>query len=168
MSLARHAAGHNDDIMRCLHCGAPVEPPADYCAEHRPPGPSDCGNCSGVEWVCENHEDRPWGGLSADPMACECGAGAPCPVCNREMACVPYLPSWRSISSAPVDGTEVLISGGTIEYSAETFPTARRFNGVAIARYNELSGEWDGGYGSEYDGTYWHKPAGWMPLPTPI
>lgn len=36
---------------------------------------SDCNNCGGEEWVCENHQDRGFGAAS-------CGAGAPCPVCN--------------------------------------------------------------------------------------
>ena len=46
---------------------------------------SVCRNCAGEEWVCENHEDRPWNDRVA--FGCECGAGAPCPVCNKEMAC---------------------------------------------------------------------------------
>lgn len=50
-----------------------------------------CRNCGSTGWVCENHEDRPWGGLSDDPVACECGAGSPCPVCQREMACAPGI-----------------------------------------------------------------------------
>jgi len=44
-----------------------------------------CRNCAGEEWVCENHEDSPWNERAA--FGCECGAGAPCPVCNKEMAC---------------------------------------------------------------------------------
>lgn len=47
---------------------------------------SACRNCADAVWVCENHPDRPWGGLSAHPEACECGAGAPCPCCNLELA----------------------------------------------------------------------------------
>ena len=46
-----------------------------------------CRNCGGAEWVCENHQDRPWEGSSSAPEACHCGAGAPCPVCNKDMAC---------------------------------------------------------------------------------
>ncbi|WP_104019083.1 hypothetical protein [Roseovarius nitratireducens] len=40
-----------------------------------------CRNCAGEKWVCENHRDRPW---SVD--GCECGAGAPCPICQWEYA----------------------------------------------------------------------------------
>lgn len=50
-----------------------------------------CRNCEGIEWVCENHKDRPWGGASTSSIACDCGAGAPCPVCNMEMACAGLL-----------------------------------------------------------------------------
>lgn len=35
-----------------------------------------CPNCKGELWVCENHSDKAW------PDECECGAGAPCPLCN--------------------------------------------------------------------------------------
>lgn len=45
-----------------------------------------CRNCSDAGWVCENHPDMPWGGTSSDPHACECGAGAPCRVCEWDMA----------------------------------------------------------------------------------
>jgi hypothetical protein len=44
--------------------------------------PSACRNCAGEEWVCENHPDRPWDGMSNREDACGCGAGAPCPVCS--------------------------------------------------------------------------------------
>lgn len=44
-----------------------------------------CKNCDGLEWVCENHTDTPWAGLSGEPECCG-GAGAPCPCCNWEMA----------------------------------------------------------------------------------
>lgn len=38
-----------------------------------------CPICRDIEWVCENHRDRPW---SEDILnGCQCGAGAPC-VCN--------------------------------------------------------------------------------------
>jgi len=45
-----------------------------------------CRNCAGGAWVCENHQDRPWDGTSSHADACGCGAGAPCPVCNADMA----------------------------------------------------------------------------------
>jgi len=38
----------------------------------------DCWFCGGEGWVCENHGDRPWGGISTRADACDCGAGMPC------------------------------------------------------------------------------------------
>ena len=42
-----------------------------------------CSRCAGIAWVCENHPDRPWAKPGKYPNACDCGAGAPCPACNR-------------------------------------------------------------------------------------
>jgi hypothetical protein len=41
---------------------------------------AECRNCLGEQWVCENHLDMAW------PTICECGAGAPCPICRPDMA----------------------------------------------------------------------------------
>lgn len=53
--------------------------------------PSACRNCDGGNWVCENHADHPWDGTSNREDACGCGAGAPCPVCQPEMANAPLI-----------------------------------------------------------------------------
>jgi hypothetical protein len=45
--------------------------------------------CQDVEWVCENHRDRPW--AKDKPNGCECGAGAPCPDCNQLCDSVPSV-----------------------------------------------------------------------------
>jgi hypothetical protein len=45
---------------------------------------SKCKRCDGVAWVCESHPDKPWD--RHNPRGCECGAGAPCPDCNRPKA----------------------------------------------------------------------------------
>lgn len=37
-----------------------------------------CFLCDGTGWVCENHPEQPWGGMTSTREACECGAGAPC------------------------------------------------------------------------------------------
>lgn len=42
-----------------------------------------CTNCEDAAWVCENHPNKPWGGLIDSPFVCECGAGMPCGVCNN-------------------------------------------------------------------------------------
>lgn len=41
-----------------------------------------CNNCEDFRWVCENHPNKPWLGLSNSPFGCECGAGTPCTECN--------------------------------------------------------------------------------------
>jgi hypothetical protein len=45
-----------------------------------------CGNCPGIERVCENHPDLSWNAN----LGCECGAGAPCPVCQPSLATAGY------------------------------------------------------------------------------
>jgi len=40
--------------------------------------------CDNEGWVCENHMTKPWDGTSSRKDACGCGAGAPCPYCNKE------------------------------------------------------------------------------------
>lgn len=43
-----------------------------------------CNVCDHTGWVCENHELKPWGGVSGRSDACECGgAGSPC-ACNPD------------------------------------------------------------------------------------
>lgn len=42
----------------------------------------NCKNCKGCEWVCENHTNKPWDGMSDHKTACGCGAGQPCDFCN--------------------------------------------------------------------------------------
>lgn len=40
-----------------------------------------CTRCDGSTLVCENHDDRPWDGVSNRSDACGCGAGKRCPDC---------------------------------------------------------------------------------------
>lgn len=65
----------------------------------------------------------------------------------------------------PKDGTEILIAGGTVLYDAETYPTDEPFSGVTIVHWYKDG--WFGGFGSEYDAKYWHKPTHWQLLPPP-
>jgi hypothetical protein len=39
----------------------------------------NCPICFGIGWVCENHPTRAWDEM----LGCTCGAGDPCPVCNK-------------------------------------------------------------------------------------
>jgi len=45
---------------------------------------AECKNCDGCGWVCEDHHDEPWAGITgADP--CCGGAGMPCQECNTDL-----------------------------------------------------------------------------------
>jgi hypothetical protein len=59
---ARHASGYLSS-MSVNYTGQPLRPP--------------CENCNSTGWVCENDHTKPW---TDEP---DCGAGDPCPVCNR-------------------------------------------------------------------------------------
>jgi len=44
--------------------------------------PVVCRSCADTGHVCEDHPDRPWGGITDDINGCHCGgAGVPCPAC---------------------------------------------------------------------------------------
>lgn len=92
-----------------------------------------CRNCAGEGWVCENHEDRPWN--AAVGAGCECGAGAPCPVCSREMAYAPY------ITPGPVStGAQAVIRGEQIVISIDVDALPIIVSGSCAS--NGLSGLW--------------------------
>ena len=43
-----------------------------------------CKNCDSTGWVCEDHKNRPFEGMSDN--GCECGgAGMPCNECNSKL-----------------------------------------------------------------------------------
>jgi hypothetical protein len=60
-----------------------------------------CERCDSTGWVCENHDHRPWAQGSERADACDCGAGAPCAICNEEPGVFPrLLPGSTVICSA--------------------------------------------------------------------
>lgn len=65
-----------------------------------------CRTCAGTEWVCENHRDRPWKGLTDHADACECGAGAPCGSCNLRMASAGFVEPYRELVSDAIQQLE--------------------------------------------------------------
>jgi hypothetical protein len=73
---------------------------------------------------------------------------------------------WRDIESAPKDGTQVLITGGTFENSM-SMGGPGPYQAVTIASYNYYGGEWQGENAGGHDEYYWHHPTHWMPLPAP-
>ena len=69
-----------------------------------------CKVCGGAEWVCENHADKPWDGISASEDACGCGAGMPCRLCNHAMSCVGYGENWRELALRAIRLVESAVS----------------------------------------------------------
>lgn len=67
---------------------------------------NECSNCDGSGWVCENHADRPWGGMAAPGEGCGCGAGMPCGVCNLQMASARYSEPWRQLADRAISSVE--------------------------------------------------------------
>ena len=77
--------------------------------------------------------------------------------------------NWQDISTAPTDGTWILLTGGKIDYG---WDVDDKPNIVVGQVTNELNGyeskrRWqfawyDGGYYGEYE-----NPTHWMPLPDP-
>jgi hypothetical protein len=57
-----------------------------------------CARCANERWVCEAHDDRPWGG----EHGCTCGAaGEPCPICNKVgPEAVPEIPDGFVVDTA--------------------------------------------------------------------
>ncbi len=72
------------------------------------------------------------------------------------------MSEWQPIETAPRDGSDVLVFGGTYSsecISCEFYGVA--FNAVAIAWWDERSKTWNGG------DLVTHNPTHWMPLPEP-
>lgn len=72
------------------------------------------------------------------------------------------MSDWKTIKTAPKDGSWMLLSGGVIDYGwerGETIPPA------VVGQWNNEAECWqfawyDGGYYGEYE-----NPTKWMPLP---
>lgn len=73
---------------------------------------------------------------------------------------------WRTIESAPKDGTEVLVSGETL-CTSETMPTWRNPGSVGIASFRPSGPtlQWRGEGAHAHDEYLWWRPTHWMPLP---
>lgn len=107
------------------------------------------------EWASlPNSVKRKWRDHAAAIIAAADGAALPMLV----------RAEWQPIETAPKDGTRILIAGGTYYYDASEMPD-QEFTSADTAYWR--NGGWCGGYGSEYNGEYWHKPTHWQPLPAP-
>jgi hypothetical protein len=80
--------------------------------------PATCRNCADQGWVCENHRDTPWAGLTDEPECCG-GAGAPCPVCNLVMASAGLVEQWRKLADRAISLVEDAIKD--TEWGQPTF-----------------------------------------------
>lgn len=73
---------------------------------------------------------------------------------------------WRPIESAPLDGSWVLVSGGTIDCeSMDNRPVPAQWTNELNGQMTEWHWQWawfDGGYYGWYE-----NPTHWMPLPEP-
>lgn len=75
------------------------------------------------------------------------------------------MSNWRDIGTAPKDGGEILVWGGTFDYTGHTFPMPSKLTRVVTAYWN---GEcWVCGQGPAHDEYYFCEPTRWQPLPAP-
>jgi hypothetical protein len=78
--------------------------------------------------------------------------------------------AWLPIETAPTDGTEVLIGGGTEVDDQSTYYIKRQMKSVTIASYEDYgtcAHHWRGDNCGGHDEYYWHDPTHWRPLPDP-
>lgn len=70
--------------------------------------------------------------------------------------------NWLPIDSAPMDGTRVMIGGGSFSYEDYgPYP----FDGVSFAYWHR--DHWRGEDRQVHDEWYVHNPTHWMPIPPP-
>lgn len=78
-------------------------------------------------------------------------------------------PDWQPIGTAPQDGSDILVCGGTYcstDYNL-LYDDTSDLGGVVVVRWCAYQEEWEGGYGWEQDVKLWYEPTWWMPLPEP-
>lgn len=89
-------------------------------------------------------------------------------VIAAEQRVIELLNPWQDISTAPRDGTPILVGGGTYIYDSDTFGMVNKFRSVSVAAWTD---RWDSGWQGEncggHDEFFWYSPTHWMPLPTP-
>jgi hypothetical protein len=74
-------------------------------------------------------------------------------------------PRWRPIETAPKDGTEILICGGTFVDDNDWTATPWPYGRCSIVRWYDDS--WEGEPNHSHDEFRRHEPTHWMPLPPP-
>jgi hypothetical protein len=71
---------------------------------------------------------------------------------------------WRTMETAPKDGTQILICGGTFTNDL-CFGGPFEFRGPTIVYW--CDGGWCGDNAGAHDSYCWHTPTHWIPLPEP-
>jgi hypothetical protein len=79
------------------------------------------------------------------------------------------LNQWQPIESAPKDGTEILVVGGTFDYDGSYYNESNRpvFTGISMARWKDLREAFVAPNGNGHDEEFYYYPTLWMPLPSP-
>jgi hypothetical protein len=73
---------------------------------------------------------------------------------------------WRDIASAPKDGTEILVTGGTFTTTDGENPDWP-LNFITKTHWHRTYGRWDGGMTSDGYTEFVYSPTHWQPLPAP-
>jgi len=71
---------------------------------------------------------------------------------------------WRPIETAPKDGTDILVSGGTYSWDTDYGPESPH-TWVSLASWREQ--RWQGENSGGHDEYFFYKPTHWMHLPPP-
>lgn len=74
------------------------------------------------------------------------------------------MSEWKTIESAPRDGTTILVCGGTLSWRGSYDCDAQM---VEPDTANWMGGEWFIGNGESYGDRIICTPTHWMPLPSP-
>lgn len=71
---------------------------------------------------------------------------------------------WQPIETAPKDGTQILVCGGTYGCDYVPYEFSGTFKGVACAVWDEDDYE---SWSEAGERPNWYRPTHWMPLPEP-
>jgi hypothetical protein len=105
--------------------------------------------------------------LYGPPALCTCYC-APMRIVGRAIRQQQAAMAWRTIDSAPKDGTRILICGGEYQDASETCPEWRSLGRSELVHWHDgMESGWRGEQTETYDEFYWYRPTHWLPLPNP-